>query len=137
MKNNLQDIFVPYELAKGLRELGFDDNCLGGYNSNKGVDLSKGNLWNNETLNLINEATTSNLECLIPTWEQAFKFFRDKYKLDSYIDSLLLTTKGVCYDYIIYQDDKDESDDGRRFMKYEQAREKCLKHLIKIVRDEK
>lgn len=71
--------FVSYEMALALKELGFDEPCFtyyynitGKLRTNLSIDL--GNDWNymlNKKLGIT----------LAPTFSQAFKFFREKYKL--------------------------------------------------------
>ena len=68
--NTIETLFVPYELAVKLKELGFDEPCLGNYRL--------------PTNRLITEWEIKNTpeNCLgvsAPTFSQAFRFFREKY----------------------------------------------------------
>lgn len=65
MNNN----FLPYEQALKLKELGFDEECFQFYMHS---NLLTSNLVH---LNHINE----DLFAKAPLYQQAFKFFRDKY----------------------------------------------------------
>ena len=59
----MQNEFIPYEQALELKELGFDEPCFGYYDEG-------GNLY------------TEMQECLqAPLYQQAFKWFREKYGL--------------------------------------------------------
>ena len=92
--------FVPYEQAVALKELGFDEPCL-----MKIWWLNDSNIYTKEqfephiTMNgndikfkyqlpishPLNKGSVLNLE--IPTFSQAFRFFREKYKLQPSVNS--------------------------------------------------
>ena len=64
--------FVPYEQALELKELGFDEPCFGYYN----VDPQ----FKTPPFNMVKPF--KNEWCLpAPLYQQAFRFFREKYKL--------------------------------------------------------
>jgi hypothetical protein len=97
--------FVPYEPALELKELGFDEPCFGYY-----IELrnpQEGILTIDKCENNINGV-------LAPTFSQAFRWFREKYKkshiwlMDELLDSGEYT--------------------------YEEAEIACLKKLIEIVK---
>ena len=137
MENKLQDIFVPYELARILKDdLEFDNSGIAYY-------LLDNLMFPNKV-----EYLESQKKCayvtggiIAPTWEQAFKFFRDKYKFYSNIlgDGFNSELKGFYYSitedgWINYYE---SIDDGKWYDTYEEARLECLKQLIKIVKDGK
>jgi len=71
--------FVPYQEALALKELGFDEPCVAFYEEFK--RLSIGFNWLNEG------GKNSNLqECTAPLYQQAFRFFREKYDVHYSID---------------------------------------------------
>jgi hypothetical protein len=107
--------FITYEQALALKELGFNEPCFGYYDEG-------GNLY------------TEMVEVLkAPLYQQAFRWFRDKHKLDGQVTSW---TKGGEYEYYysaeplgkpsIYRCDKYTG------KSYEEAELECLKQLIKI-----
>ena len=110
--------FIPYEQALALKELGFDKPCLGYYielrNPQEGI--------------LTIEKCENNFDGLLaPTFSQAFRWFREKYGLDSHIK------KGKHGDYILVitgylEDSWDE---------YEEAELECLIRLIELVKKQK
>ena len=114
--------FVPYSLALELKELGFDEPCFGsidqiGYIHVKGSKSSpRGSMMYNT------------IDC--PTFSQAFRFFREKYKLLSFVD--------IDSSYRIYCDDiKFDLDiDSRIFKTYEEAELECIKKLIEIAKEQ-
>lgn len=130
--------FVPYEQALDLKELGFDEPCFS-YIKHLGYDSSK------EKVKILSEVTRSQIEDMglpllkIPTFSQAFRWFRDKYKISGEISSdYYLEGKDNEWEYNIYQLGKE--DDGyvgtiNIFKTYEEAELECLKKLIEIVKE--
>jgi hypothetical protein len=75
--------FIPYEQALALKELGFDEPCFGGYYSNQ----DNVNLW------FFKEAKNSDRDervregfATAPLYQQAFRWFRDKCRLNHFIE---------------------------------------------------
>lgn len=90
-KQNLESEFVPYPLALRMKALGFDELCFGYYHI-----APKHNKMVNYNLNISDAAKHDytpykNIVGIpwmaAPTWGQAFKWFREKYKLPSFIQS--------------------------------------------------
>jgi hypothetical protein len=75
--------FVSYEIALKLKELEFDEPCFTYYyningNIRTGIEVHIHNAWT--------YAGTKKIETtLAPTFSQAFRFFREKYKLEGAI----------------------------------------------------
>lgn len=65
--------FLPYQQALELKELGFNEKCAAKYN--------KGSFQNNSlgTWNDYNDSTWGVSLISAPLYQQAFKFFREKY----------------------------------------------------------
>ena len=78
--NSLEKDFVPYEPSLALKELGFNEPCFGYYKENQ-YELHK-------EFHCYNSDYVEHLEVYIaaPTFSQAFRWFRDKYKLHHSID---------------------------------------------------
>ena len=108
--------FIPYEQALVLKELGFDEKCLSYPMSN--TDAS-GRTW------------TSVL--VAPLYQQAFRWFREKHDMCSFIQIF----EGRVYDYEITSDIFKEITDFKDgyFDTYEEAELECLKKLIEIVKN--
>ena len=145
MTNNKQQTemnkeFVPYEEALALKELGFDEPCLSSFDENK--NLFK--VWEND---MVNGRTI----CLAPTYSQAFRWFRYNYW---YYASISPTIDIGNVDFTVevsqfFQEDRyvGEGDDEEyfprglelvhteRFDTYEEAELACLRHLIKLVKE--
>ena len=132
---DLKREFVPYEEALVLKELGFDEPCFGFWNYND----SKMYYWNDEEIQ--NERTNkwfldtekkfpkiSKNGCTAPTFSQAFRWFRENYKLSGLIE---IGTQE--YSFIIF----DEAKDSRKISSSmngtpEEAELACLRNLIEI-----
>jgi hypothetical protein len=71
--------FVIYPLALRMKQLGFNEPCIGFYNI-KGTFVSDYNVTKLQIDSLGLEKC-----CLAPLYQQAFKWFRDKYGLYSWI----------------------------------------------------
>ena len=120
--SNINNQFIPYELALELKELGFKEECFGWYSPVMNGLL----IYCNST----NDGTEEKY-CTAPLWQQAFDWFREKYNLhyiiykniniDGY-DFCRVTTDGIT---------------NKNTYSYEEARLECLKKLIEIVKNDK
>jgi hypothetical protein len=135
--------FVPYEESLALKELGFDEPCLAHW-YNETPTNSEGQClvyykkpWDNQKI--INGVIRDYY--FAPTYSQAFRWFREKYNLQVYIDFYHKDS----YFYKI------KSQVGKRISNttedvilqgtpvfprtYEEAELACLKKLIEIVKN--
>ena len=124
----IEEQFVPYEIALKLKQLGFDENVLAEFDSNK------------ELLFYNDMAGNTILQCKAPLWQQAFDWFRERYN-----------HSGEVYFYSSADFGKWHFDieplklDGERFttpvkegfQTYSLARESCIKKLIEIIENSK
>ena len=123
--------FIPYEQALSLKELGFDEPCFSYYYNR---ELSFG-------------ARTSYGEVVeAPTFSQAFRWFREKYRLiiqyipyelenlDNYLE---LHHKFKISEYDGYRGGRRNTVETILTEDYEEAELECLKELIEIVKDGK
>ena len=113
--------FVPYELALELKELGFDEPnyFLKWYDS-------KGKIREGLGLGEVNA----------PLYQQAFRWFREKYGYNCFVTSSILDGKW----YYFRENLNDREDDSEpeltpKFDTYEEAELVCLKKLIEIVKN--
>jgi hypothetical protein len=128
--------FVDYPLALRMKALDYDDPCMAYYNKSKKLHFDK--------------YTTSHWSstCLAPTWQSAFRWFREKYNVHAEItwspsyeyeprkwsDAIYEIT----FVYVSYTKEwKAESPDMQRGngkqLTYEEAELACLEKLIEIV----
>jgi hypothetical protein len=112
--------FVPYKLALRMKQLGFNEPCLAFYGDENdfSMDSSRKNNPFRKT------------ECVAPLYQQAFRWFREKYQLHSTITSISqeswqwhITKPGESLGKLYDED----------FYTYEEAEVACLEKLIEIV----
>ena len=111
--------FVPYEQALELKELGFDEYCMGAcYYEFK----DKG-----KTYMLLNTPDSYDSEegVRAPLYQQAFRWFREKYNLMPFVDRSYMNL----YEFRIV-----EKAWGYTASTYEEAELACLNKLIEIVK---
>mgnify|MGYP003631835079 CR=1 FL=1 len=111
--------FVPYEEALALKELGFDEYCLADYRQWDG----RGEYLH---LNEDYSQTHYTVECKAPLYQQAFRWFREKYDL-----SHSIVEHEHRYSY------STNCGDFKIIGSYEEAELYCLKKLIEIVNQNK
>jgi len=119
MKNE----FVSYEMALELKELGFDELCFSFYNTEKKLYNSEG--YYKKGYNVLNE------EVVAPLYQQAFRFFREKYMLEGAIYRLNfkwasqvfnIETSTYCFKHELFET-------------YEEAEINSLQKMIEIVKN--
>ena len=133
---NQEKIFVPYEIAKELKEIecNFDTGFY--YDDCKVICFDVNSSINYDyELSDIEKPNLNNNEILAPTYEQAFEWFRNKNLIGIIFTNEILNPTDPLYtcsiddqneggEYFIYDD----------FQTYEEARLECLKQLIKLFR---
>jgi hypothetical protein len=112
--------FVPYELALRLKALGFDEPCFGLY-----APPSKTVFLHHYGLLRAKE------QILAPLYQQAFRWFREKYDLGHMIngighESFIMNIAGVLHIFNAFE-----------FNTYEEAELACLEKLLEIVESKK
>jgi hypothetical protein len=114
--------FVPYEQALALKELGFDEPCLGYWKSKN---------WLIQEKTRTDGYTHADQECSAPLYQQAFRWFREKYGLSGNIDCC----DKLC-EWNIKSSKLDKSIFSNNIQSYEEAELACLKNLIEIVKQQ-
>jgi hypothetical protein len=117
--------FVPYELAVKLKALGFDEPCLAYFDAEKVFKFPGTTMCNRNFLDL--------LTVTAPLYQQAFRWFREKYNLHSFIDC---KWKNLGWEFQLVDLSKMEtisSIDRYNYKTYEEAELACLTKLIEIV----
>jgi hypothetical protein len=126
--------FVPYEQALALKELGFDKEiCFGRwttYPDGEGfLDTTKHSIYQGRD--------DLNRQCLAPLYQQAFRWFREKYDLVCII-TFDDDVKGKWFGNLYgHYETHGKYDFGytELFKTYEEAELECLKKLIEIVKN--
>ena len=120
----LEKEFVPYEPSLELKELGFDEPHFKSY-----VGISNNGDIKDCTYVLCN-GKLNNDDVSAPTFSQAFRWFREKYGLLSYVDKCLTDT-------FRYNLDLNGSMIGLSGHKtHEEAELACLIKLIEIANEQ-
>jgi hypothetical protein len=122
--------FIPYEQAFALKELGFDERCFGFYENKMLKPTSYVSDFKNGTNHNVD---IDNVFKLIPAplYQQAFRWFREKYGIHSTIHLLIINPK--IYESSI-KNDLGEIVLMKEFNTYEKAELECLRKLIEIVK---
>jgi hypothetical protein len=114
--------FIPYELALELKQLGFDEPCLGYWYTEqeefKKIDIQ---------LSSIGFLEGEPDYILAPTFSQCFRWFREKYNLGAIVSQF-----GYAIENKYGQATKFEED--RNHLSYEESEFECLKKLIKLIK---
>jgi len=131
--------FVPYEQALALKELGFDEPCFGWYHRNElTLDIEA-----NETIEFHKSLGRFKGCFLAPLYQQAFRWFREKYGLSACALLKMRDSKRVSF-YIINELDNRliqskffKSKISNLYKTYEEAELECIKKLIEIIKEKK
>jgi hypothetical protein len=122
--------FIPYEQALELKELGFDEPCLGWYLPEI---VDKGNIPSVILGSYLTKWNKFGDRLSAPLYSQCFRWFREKYKLRSAVIPHWLTDT-----YMFIIEGKLSLDDNNNIIPYntyEEAELECLKKLIEIVKN--
>jgi hypothetical protein len=112
--------FIPYELALEIKQLGFTEPCLASYyHAGRRLDICE----------YINHGEYT---VLAPTYSQAFRWFREKHNLKSWIQEHTSDT----FIYEIRPHVLSDYKQGETYVytNYEKVELACLKKLIEIVK---
>lgn len=118
---SLEKEFISYEQAVALKELGFDEECMGYYSGDTNSLLIRPAM---ARINRPDNVVTA------PLKQQVFRWFREKYDLTSYVRPECPNVE-TYYDYVI-------NEDGYDVMKetYEEAEDACIDKLIELVKQQ-
>lgn len=135
-KQEMGSLFVPYEIALALNELGFDEPCIGFFNIKgkfiKDFGITKDIL---DSLGIQHIKMVGNI-CLAPTFSQCFRWFREKYDMDGIINTYR-SNNSKWYSFFISKQDKGINNtykDDNNFTSHEEAELECLVKLIDIIK---
>jgi hypothetical protein len=125
----MKDLFVSYEQATQLKELGFNEPCFGYYYTLNGKDWKF--VEKTEFSRLDDEINIGyKFSLLTPLKQQVLRWFRDKYNLVSwvYIDNV------DRYFYTIIENGRFVVD-HKVYPTYEEAEDACINKLIEIIKE--
>ena len=131
----MNEEFIPYEEALALKELGFDEKCFASWWNDQLVT----DYIDQEEIDALSRpsAMSKNYSYMLaPLYQQAFRWFREKYNFVGTIlgDGLNGKLKGYYYSiteegWINYYE---SIDDAKWYDAYEEAELACLNKLIEI-----
>ena len=122
--------FVPYEQALAIKELGFDEPCFGYYQKSAVIgDATILPIQIRNKASNFNDNEYSKMGvpfCSAPLYQQAFRWFREKYWLDNAVlkDRYVIETREDLPSWWYYG-----------LNTYEEAELACLIKLIEIVKN--
>jgi hypothetical protein len=120
--------FIPYEQALALKELGFDESCLNLYHKDTHQLIYKP-IDGVVMIKIDNHNKTNH--CSTPTFSQAFRWFREKYRLE-----LLIAKDDIeQYYFSVKKSEALFDEDDYCFETYEKAELECLNKLIEIIKN--
>ena len=130
MKNE----FIPYEQALALKELGFDEPCLGFYNHQGQLIL-----MTQEDENSIqvykNSYVKLGKQYAVPLHQQAFRWFREKYDIIHEIVRKEDRNHREFIAWVYVENGKIEVIPYWNALTYEEVELACLMKLIEIVKN--
>lgn len=119
--------FVTYEIALKLKELGFDEKCIGVFSLSKTLYTPKTDFDEIDELHFIKA----------PLWQQALKWLRDKHHINIVVNFELHMKWWFSVDKAPYTEDDDliwylaKGFDG--FETYEAALEAGLREALNLI----
>jgi hypothetical protein len=117
----MENEFISYQQALELKELGFDEPCLGiHYNEGLNPSFMVASQYGEH-------GATANGGILAPLYQQAFRWFRKKYELYSFVFKF---DEGFGYE--TYKEGVTQTNES--FETYEEAELACLIKLIEITK---
>jgi hypothetical protein len=128
-RNNMEKEFIPFELSLKMKQLGFDKPCLAKYITSDLV--VKGCYKDSHILHaLFEENEICEAHILVPTFSQAFRWFREKYDLKGHVEPVeYLDGTPDTYHWSIFNN----CNSGNDQLTHEEAELACLVKLIDIV----
>lgn len=125
--------YVSFEVAKLLKEKGFDEPTFTYYN-NDGYLMNSCNFCGSYTLGCFNNVKDEKVNCAAPTLQMALKWLREVHNIFIQIDYVVLTKDFFEYTYEIYDMCKGRVLECSHFRDnyetYEEAVEEAIKYCL-------
>lgn len=122
--------FVPHKQSLKLKELGFEEECLGYYNKKHELRIA-GQIHVGLDGEEMSNGVLNSKYCSAPLWQQAFDWFREKHNLHIFITPFDIN------DMLHYQFAVLNFYIDRNHLTYQEAQLACLDKLIEIVEQQK
>ena len=127
--------FVPYEQSLTLKELGFNEPCLAHFTKNSKNDTPYVIIWEDYSKSQDLNKMSGYGECLAPLKQQAFRWFREKHNLFSFITTIDVynqASDSYSFKFCFWLKDV-ENITMPVCETYEEAEEACINKLIEII----
>ena len=125
--------FVPYELALRMKQLGFKESGCFGFWNIKGELIPERIHINEYTIGDWNSHPN---RISSPTWQQAFRWFREKHEIEATTSCFYSKRLDIPYEerqYHCHIIRDGVTSKGPKYESYEEAELACLEKLIEIV----
>ena len=135
---NYEEFLVPVEIAKELKEIGFDKTCLFHHIQGGVVVLPKNpdeytHMYGLEDLCVYrNSFEVSENTFSIPTYEQVFDWFWEKKYPVHFLNTIECSTDNIGWIFCI----REKKQMTTIYSSYKDARQGCIRELIKIYKNE-
>lgn len=136
--SSINKLFLPYPESLELKELGFDEPCFGSWET----EYVKVPTYTHSISQFYKNSNHPVGKVTIPTFSQAFKFFREKHSMDQTIITNYSKEARTYRVGIIYVKNgfveslflrlENNSSSFIEFKSYEEAELACLQKLIKL-----
>ncbi len=80
MNKAVENLFISYEIAKKLKEIGYDEPCIAWYLPNKKIQFGLSDDDGIDTFKN-SESTCHNSLISAPSWQQCIDWLRDNHKI--------------------------------------------------------
>lgn len=131
----MKHLFLPYELSLEIKNIGFDEPCFAHY-------------INKEFIQSYASKNNSIYDCIVPTFQQAIDWFREKHCIHTHVisefykDGINYNWQVVVYDANskgCYDNEKSTGwfGDNGEFPTYYSALTEAIKESINIVKNQK
>jgi len=117
--------FVDYNIAKQLKEIGFDEECLGCFDEQRVFGFTIRSIQK-----YYKNSKEDTYSIAVPTYYQVFQWFRTKHKLHSTI-----TWTSTGYDYYIKVEPTRIINVTHIHSEYRDAEIACIEYMIKLIKD--
>lgn len=130
----MEDQFVTYEIALDLRELGFNEDCLGAFvTKDRGFSI----------VDTTTEFELSNFLCqtenvvLAPLWQQCLDWFREKHDIHINFESLVKDNNYVYTFDVLYTIETIKLFSCKmRYETFSEARKQAILKAIDIIKNQ-
>lgn len=121
--------FVPYQQSLDMKSIGFDEPCLAGYDDSGKIHITN-----------FNFQSDFKEFCLAPLYQQAFLFFRERYRLHKnitqyYGEHFYYKIEDMVHPRRFDEYPLEKLRNSGEYSSHIEAELECLKQLIKLTKN--